>query len=60
MRDQHNMPGPTFYMTSQVPSCSKAPCFAQDYDDLYKCGVALVFGPGTKLPDAAAKLLAQL
>jgi methylmalonyl-CoA mutase len=31
-----------------------------DYDDLYKCGVALVFGPGTKLPDAAAKLLAQL
>lgn len=25
----------------------------QDYDALYKAGVAAVFGPGTRLPDCA-------
>jgi methylmalonyl-CoA mutase len=31
---------------------------AQDYDYLYKSGVAEIFGPGTNIPDAAAKVLA--
>ena len=30
---------------------------AQDYDQLYKDGAAAIFGPGTKIPDAAIKLL---
>ncbi|HEY1709736.1 MAG TPA: methylmalonyl-CoA mutase [Rhizomicrobium sp.] len=30
---------------------------AQDYDFLYKAGVAAIFGPGTNIPDAARKVL---
>jgi len=30
---------------------------AQDYDFLYQHGVAAIFGPGTVIPDAAAKIL---
>jgi methylmalonyl-CoA mutase len=32
----------------------------QDYDHLFKAGVAAVFGPGTVIPDAAAKILEKL
>lgn len=32
----------------------------QDYDFLYAAGVAAVFGPGTVIPDAAAKILAKM
>ncbi len=32
----------------------------QDYDALYKVGVAEVFGPGTHIPDAAANLLQHI
>jgi len=32
----------------------------QDYDELYEAGVAFVFGPGTKIPDAAAQILQKL
>jgi methylmalonyl-CoA mutase cobalamin-binding domain/chain len=31
---------------------------ARNYDYLYKTGVAEIFGPGTNIPDAAAKVLA--
>ena len=30
---------------------------AQDYDFLYKAGVAEIFGPGTHIPSAAIKVL---
>ena len=30
---------------------------AQDYDFLYKAGVAAIFGPGTRIPVAAIKML---
>ena len=30
---------------------------AQDYDFLYKAGVAAIFGPGTRIPEAASKRL---
>ena len=30
---------------------------AQDYDFLYKAGVAAIFGPGTRIPQAAIKML---
>ena len=30
---------------------------AQDYDQLYKDGAAAIFGPGTKIPDSAIKML---
>ena len=30
---------------------------AQDYDQLYRDGAAAIFGPGTKIPDAAIKIL---
>lgn len=30
---------------------------AQDYDFLYEVGVSLVFGPGTRIPDAAKDVL---
>ena len=30
---------------------------AQDYDELYRDGAAAIFGPGTKIPDAAIKML---
>jgi methylmalonyl-CoA mutase len=33
---------------------------AQDYDFLYKAGVADIFGPGTVIPEAAAKILNRL
>lgn len=29
----------------------------QDYNDLYKVGVKSVFGPGTRIPNAALKTL---
>ena len=29
----------------------------QDYEDLHKAGVGLVFGPGTNVLDAASKVL---
>ena len=29
----------------------------QDYDFLFECGVAGVFGPGTKIPKAACEIL---
>lgn len=32
----------------------------QDYDLLYKSGVALVFGPGSKIPECAMKILDKL
>lgn len=32
----------------------------QDYDFLFKCGVSAVFGPGTVIPQAAAKILEEL
>lgn len=32
----------------------------QDYDELYEAGVALVFGPGTKIPDCASQILQKL
>ena len=32
----------------------------QDYDALYKAGAAAVFGPGTVIGEAAAKLLHNL
>jgi methylmalonyl-CoA mutase len=33
---------------------------AQDYDELYQAGVAAIFGPGTNIPDAAIKIIAEL
>ncbi|PCJ39095.1 MAG: methylmalonyl-CoA mutase [Alphaproteobacteria bacterium] len=33
---------------------------AQDYDFLYDAGVAAIFGPGTNIPQAAARVLAVL
>ena len=30
---------------------------AQDYDFLYKAGVAAIFGPGTRIPESAIKML---
>ena len=33
---------------------------AQDYDFLYNAGVSAIFGPGTKLPEAAKKMLIDL
>lgn len=33
---------------------------AQDYQYLYNCGVAAIFGPGSVLPVAAKKILAEL
>ncbi len=33
---------------------------AQDYDFLFKSGVAAVFGPGTKIPEAASQILKVL
>jgi len=33
---------------------------AQDYDFLYEAGVAAIFGPGTNIPQAAAKVLEVL
>ena len=32
----------------------------QDYDFLYKAGVAAVYGPGTNIPKAAAEILELL
>ena len=32
----------------------------QDYETLYKMGVAAVFGPGTVIPEAAVSLLEKL
>lgn len=32
----------------------------QDYDFLYKAGVSAVFGPGTRIPDAAIKVIDML
>eukprot|EP01130_Rhizamoeba_saxonica_P000817 TRINITY_DN10725_c0_g1_i1.p1 TRINITY_DN10725_c0_g1~~TRINITY_DN10725_c0_g1_i1.p1 ORF type:complete len:737 (-),score=209.18 TRINITY_DN10725_c0_g1_i1:41-2251(-) len=32
----------------------------KDYDELYNAGVLLVFGPGTKIPDAAKKILESI
>ncbi|MDG1437579.1 MAG: methylmalonyl-CoA mutase family protein, partial [Emcibacteraceae bacterium] len=32
----------------------------QDYDDLYKAGVAAIFGPGTNIPEAASEILEKL
>lgn len=32
----------------------------QDYEDLYKSGCAAIFGPGTRIPDAALKVLGLL
>ncbi|XP_059145475.1 methylmalonyl-CoA mutase, mitochondrial-like [Physella acuta] len=32
----------------------------QDYDELYKSGCSAIFGPGTRIPDAALKLIALL
>ena len=32
----------------------------QDYDALYKAGVSLIFGPGTRLPACAAQVLDKL
>ena len=32
----------------------------QDYDDLYKAGVAAIFGPGTNIPEAAAEIIEKL
>jgi len=29
----------------------------QDYDYLYKAGAAAIFGPGTRIPDAAINVL---
>ena len=33
---------------------------AQDYDFLYKAGVAAIFGPGTRIPEAAIKMIELL
>ena len=33
---------------------------AQDYDFLYKAGVAAIFGPGTRIPVSAIKMLELL
>ena len=32
----------------------------QDYEKLYDAGVAAIFGPGTNIPSAAAKVLSLL
>lgn len=32
----------------------------QDYDALYKAGVAAIFGPGTRLPDCALEVILLL
>ncbi|CAJ0596743.1 unnamed protein product [Cylicocyclus nassatus] len=32
----------------------------QDFDDLYKIGVHLIFGPGTKIPECAEKIIEKL
>lgn len=32
----------------------------QDYDALYKSGVTLIFGPGTRLPACALQVLDKL
>jgi methylmalonyl-CoA mutase len=31
-----------------------------DYDDLFAAGAKAVFGPGTNIPQAAAKLIGEL
>lgn len=33
---------------------------AQDYDYLYEHGAAAIFGPGTKIPDAAIKIMEEI
>ena len=33
---------------------------AQDYDFLYKAGVAAIFGPGSRIPASAIKMLELL
>ena len=33
---------------------------AQDYDFLYKAGAACIFGPGTRIPQAAEEMLNKL
>jgi methylmalonyl-CoA mutase len=33
---------------------------AQDYDFLYEHGAAAIFGPGTKLPEAATVIMGKL
>jgi methylmalonyl-CoA mutase len=33
---------------------------AQDYDYLYENGAAAIFGPGTKIPDAAIKIMEEI
>ncbi|MDD3446310.1 MAG: cobalamin-dependent protein, partial [Zavarzinia sp.] len=33
---------------------------AQDYDFLYKAGVAAIYGPGTNIPAAAAEIMAMI
>ena len=33
---------------------------AQDYETLYKAGVAAIFGPGTRITDAGKKILKVL
>ena len=33
---------------------------AQDYDFLYRAGVAAIFGPGTRIPVSAIKMLELL
>ncbi|MDE6524157.1 MAG: cobalamin-dependent protein, partial [Paramuribaculum sp.] len=33
---------------------------AQDYDFLYRAGVAAIFGPGTRIPDSAIKMIELL
>jgi len=37
-----------------------SPIPPQDYEALYAAGVALVFGPGTRLPEAAEEVLSKL
>ena len=33
---------------------------AQDYDFLYQHGASAIFGPGTKIPDAALKIMDEI
>jgi len=32
----------------------------KDYEELYKCGVSLIFGPGTPIPTAAATVVKEI
>ena len=47
-------------MEMPAPTPTKGVIPPQDYDHLYKAGVAAIFGPGTNIPTAAKAVLELL